>query len=209
MKTQFIFLAVVLLLLGCKPNTDNNAIIVHENNRYAADGKLRVLNPNVPFDTFEFYNQNGDTITNETLKGKVYIADFFFTRCPSICVPMAVQMKRIYDKYENDDRVLLLSHSIDTRGDSIPVLKAYEQKLGVAANKWHFVTGKTKDIYKMAKQYMVYAEEKEDAPGGYEHNGMFALVDKQGQIRSFCTDGTKDWVVDQFIEDIDKLLNEE
>lgn len=204
MKITYLLLAVVLIFLGCKNDNPQNAIIIHN---YAADGGLRILNPNTPLDTFEFYNQNGDTITNETFKGDIYVTDFFFTRCPSICVPMAVQMKRIYDKYAKNDGIKLLSHSIDIKGDSIPVLKKYEQKLKVSAPKWHFVTGKRADIYEMAKQYMVHAVEDEDAPGGYDHNGFLVLVDGKGQIRGYCN-GTDEAAVTQFMEDMDKLIDE-
>jgi len=205
MKINIFFLAIICLTIACdSAKGPEDAIVI---GRYAADGGLRILNPNAPLDTFQFYNQDGEEITNETFKDKIYVADFFFSRCPSICIPMAQQMKRIHDKYIDNDRIMLLSHSIDTRGDSIPVLKKYEQKLGVSSDKWHFVTGKTIDIYNMAEQYMVYAEEKDDAPGGYEHNGMFVLVDGKGQLRTFCN-GTDEEAVDQFMGDIDKLLDE-
>ncbi|MGB0864293.1 MAG: SCO family protein [Saprospiraceae bacterium] len=196
-------LMLVLLVASCGSNSvdPNQVIIVHEKDK----GKLKVIKDSIP--SFSFVNQNNDTITNETFKGKVYVTDFFFTTCPSICVPMSKEMSRIYDKYKNDDRVMLLSHSIDTKNDTVEVLKDYETKLDVSADKWHFVTGDWEEIKKMAAVYMIAANIAKDAPGGYEHSGMFVLVDRKGQIRGFCN-GTDEAAVSILMEDMDLLLDE-
>jgi protein SCO1/2 len=198
-------LLLVFLMASCGSNSvdPSEAIIIHGGEKEG--GKLKVIKDSIP--SFSFVNQNRDTITNETFKGQVYVTDFFFTSCPSICVPMSRQMSRIYDKYEKDDRVMLLSHSIDTKNDTIEALKDYEMKLDVSADKWHFVTGDWDDIERMAAVYMIAANVDKDAPGGYNHSGMFILVDTKGQIRGFCN-GTDEAAVSILMEDMDLLLNE-
>lgn len=194
---------MALLFASCGGNVDNgDAIIIHER---AADGGLRVIKDSLS--AFAFVNQEGDTVSNATLAGKIYVTDFFFTRCPSICPKMSQQMLRIHDKYRDNDQIVLLSHSIDTRGDSIPVLKKYADKLEVNADKWHFVTGDHDLIYQMAAEYMIAANVDESAPGGYEHSGMFVLVDGAGHIRGYCN-GVDEEAVTQFLKDIDLLLDE-
>lgn len=157
---------------------------------------------------FNFVDQDSNKVTKETFKNKVYVADFFFTSCPSICPIMTKQMKRIYDHFENEDQFMLISHSIDTRHDSVPVLKAYADRLNIDDAKWLFITGDKTEIYALANDYFNVAYEDEDAPGGYDHSGKLILVDTKGHIRSF-SDGTDPESVDEFMKDIDKLLAEE
>lgn len=163
------------------------------------------INHTIP--EFNFIDQNWDTVTRETFEEKVYISDFFFTSCPSICPIMTREMKRIYEHFEDEDRLMFLSHSIDTRHDSVPVLKAYADRLNIDHAKWRFVTGDKTKIFSIANDYFNVAYEDEDAPGGYDHSGKFILVDTDGHIRSFC-DGTDPESVDEFILDIEKLLRE-
>ncbi len=156
---------------------------------------------------FSFVDQDSNEVTKETFKNKIYAADFFFTSCPSICPIMTKQMKRIYDRFENEDQFMLISHSIDTRHDSVPVLKAYAGRLNIDDAKWRFITGDKTEIFALANDYFNVAYEDEDAPGGYDHSGKIILVDTKGHIRSFC-DGTDPESVDQFMKDIDRLLAE-
>lgn len=156
---------------------------------------------------FNFIDQNGEPVTKETVEGKVYIADFFFTSCPSICPIMTREMKRIYQQFEEEDQLMFISHSIDTRHDSVPVLKAYADRLNIDHDKWKFVTGDKSEIYSIANDYFNVAFEDEDAPGGYDHSGRFILIDLNGHIRAFC-DGTDPESVDGFMKDIRKLLRE-
>lgn len=156
---------------------------------------------------FRFVNQEGQTITDKDFAGKVYVADFFFTTCPTICPKMSAEMLKVYEHFQDDERVLLLSHSIDTKYDSVPVLKAYAEKLGVSAPKWHFVTGKREDIYDIAEYYMVTAGEDPAAPGGYIHSGALILVDGQRHIRGVYN-GTDPEDTKKLIEDIELLLKE-
>lgn len=155
---------------------------------------------------FEFINQDSMVVNNETFKDKIYVADFFFTSCPTICPKTAQQMLRLYERYKDEDRVVLLAHSIDTKRDTVGRLKEYANGLEVSAPKWHFVTGEKADIYNIADDYMSIAIEDPDAPGGFDHSGWFILVDKDRHIRSFCN-GTDPESVDDFMEDIDWLLD--
>ncbi len=157
---------------------------------------------------FSFIDQDSQVVNNETFTGKAYVVDFFFTSCPTICPKTTAQMFRIYKKFENNDNLLLLAHSIDTKFDSVPVLKKYASKLGVKSNKWHFVTGKKDDIYEIADDYFSIAIEDPNAPGGYDHSGRLILIDKNRHVRSFC-DGTDANDVNRFMKDIQKLLDEE
>ncbi len=162
--------------------------------------------PQIP--DFRFINQDSQWISNETFTGKAYIADFFFIHCPTICPKTTKQMKRIYDHFKDDERVLLLAHSIDTRNDTVPALKRYAEKLGVSSDKWHFITGSKEEIYGIADDYFSVAQEDPNVPGGFDHSGRLILVDKDRHVRSFC-DGTDPKEVDRLIRDIEKLLREE
>jgi protein SCO1/2 len=156
---------------------------------------------------FIFYNQDSLEITLQSFDDKIYIADFFFTSCPTICPIMKKNMMKVQEKYLNDDRVLLLSHSIDTKHDNVERLNSYGAKMGIYSNKWYLVTGHKKDIYTAAKNYMIAAQEDKNAPGGYLHSGALVLVDKQKRIRGYY-DGTVVSEVALLMEDIDILLME-
>lgn len=156
---------------------------------------------------FAFYNQDSTLITDETVAGKVYVADFIFTTCPSICIPMAKEMLRVYEKYGNNPDFMILSHTIDPDYDTVPVLKLYANGLGVAeGGNWHFLTGGETDVYSLGeKRYFVTAQKDEKAPGGVLHSGAFLLIDGKGRIRGVY-DGTDPAKVDKMMQDIDKLL---
>ena len=157
---------------------------------------------------FRFINQDGDSISQEFFKDKIYIADFFFTSCPTICPVMKTQMIRVFEKFKEHPNFLILSHTIDPRHDSVAVLKKYKEKLGISSAQWQFVTGEQKEIYDIAlKSYMVSALEDKEAveDGGFVHSGAFVLVDKNKHVRGIY-DGTKEKEVDKLIKDIELLL---
>ncbi len=157
---------------------------------------------------FQFVDQDSNLVNNDTYKGKIYVADFFFTSCPSICPVMKTQMLRVYEAYHDNDRVMFLSHTIDPEYDNVKRLHDYAQRLGVSSAKWHFVTGNQDAIYDMAQtSYYVATRENPKAPGGYEHSGAFILVDGQGHIRGVYN-GTEQESVDKLIRDIKTLLAE-
>lgn len=157
---------------------------------------------------FSFTNQNGDMITQDTFEDKIYVADFFFTTCPTICPIMKTQMLRVYEKYQDNPDVLILSHTIDPQHDSVEVLHEFAERLGVSSETWHFVTGDQEEIYDIGQNsYMVTSREDPDEPGGYLHSGAFLLIDKERRVRGIY-DGTKADKVDLLLKDIDKLLDE-
>lgn len=156
---------------------------------------------------FQFVNQDSQLVTNATFENKVYVVDFFFISCPTICPKVSKQMLNIHDAFADDDRVLLLAHTVDPKRDTVDALKRYADNLGVNSGKWHFVTGPQDSIYSIADDYFSIAFESEDAPGGFDHSGRIILVDQNRHVRSFC-DGTDPGSVERFIGDIRKLLEE-
>ena len=156
---------------------------------------------------FAYTDQMGRTVTEKDFAGKVYIADFFFTSCPTICPLQTAHMLEIYKAFKDDERVMFLSHSIDPRHDSVPVLKKYADDLGIDHQKWRFITGPKADVYKQAKAYMSVAAEDADAPGGYTHSGYLLLIDQHRHIRAY-SDGTQKSSVTELVPKIKLLLNE-
>jgi protein SCO1/2 len=157
---------------------------------------------------FKFVNQYGDSITSKSLDGDIYVADFFFTTCPSICPIMARNMLKVYNTFNKTGNFKILSHAIDPKHDSVPALKKYADKLGVTGNTWWFLQGKKEDTYSIAeKNYLVAVSKDSTAAGGYVHQGYFILVDKQKRVRG-AYDGTDPKQVDQLIADIKTLQTE-
>lgn len=161
--------------------------------------------PTIP--AFEFINQDSQTVTNQTFKDRIYVVDFFFISCPTICPKVKKQMVRVYKQFAQEPSLVLLSHTIDVRHDTIPRLKAFAEGLNVKTDRWHFVTGEEEDIYQIAGDYFSVAQKDANAPGGFDHSGRLILVDEQRHVRSFC-DGTDPASVDQFMKDIQCLLDE-
>jgi protein SCO1 len=157
--------------------------------------------------SFEFTNQNNQKVNNATFENKIYVVDFFFTHCPTICPKVTAQMLRVHDRFKDSSGVVLLSHTIDPKNDTIGRLKEYSMKLGVDAPKWHFVTSEQDSIYAIADDYFSIAKVSPNSPGGFDHSGRLILVDKKRQVRAFC-DGTDAKDVDRFMGDIVKLLKE-
>jgi protein SCO1/2 len=157
---------------------------------------------------FKFLNQDSLWVSQKDMAGKIYVADFFFTTCPTICPKMKTQLLRIYDKFAEDDRVRILSHTIDPEYDGVRVLKDYAKKLNINSPRWNLVTGKKSDIYRLGeKSYMVTAQEDANEEGGFVHSGAFILVDKNRHVRGIY-DGTKEEDVNHLIEDMTLLLKE-
>ncbi|MEZ0539846.1 SCO family protein [Fibrella arboris] len=172
------------------------------------DGKTVTDSIDHTIPDFKFVSQDGDTVTAATLAGKIYVADFFFTSCPTICPKMKTQLKRVYERFNKNPDVLLLSHTIDPAHDSVPVLKEFATELGVTGKNWLFVTGDRDKIYDIGQSsYMVTAQADSSAPGGVVHSGAFILVDKARHIRGIY-DGTTETGVDKLMADMDRLLAE-
>jgi protein SCO1/2 len=157
---------------------------------------------------FEFISQDSVKITQKDFAGKIYVADFFFTTCPTICPKMKTQMLRIYKKFKDNPKVAILSHTIDPRHDTPAVLKEFSKNLGIQNSMWQMVTGDKAKIYEIGqKSYMVSATDDPTQPGGIVHSGAFILVDKNRHIRGIY-DGTEPERVNKLMEDIDTLLKE-
>jgi protein SCO1/2 len=152
-------------------------------------------------------NQNGETITQEFYNDKIYVADFFFTTCPTICPIMTENMGYIQEKIKNDSDVLLLSFSVTPEIDSVEQLKKYALEKNVIDSKWNLVTGNKKDIYNLARTSYLVAKTNGDG-GKYDmiHTENFVLVDKEKRIRGFY-DGTNSKEMDQLLNDIKILKN--
>jgi protein SCO1/2 len=158
---------------------------------------------------FHFVDQDSALITNATVKGKIYVADFFFTSCRTICPIMKTQMFRVYEATNTMDDVLLVSHTIDPEYDTVALLHDFAERLGVKSSKWHFLTGQKDSIFKIAQtSYFATAMEDKTEPDGFIHSGAFLLIDKLGRIRGKY-DGTKEDEVNKLIADIKKLRSGE
>ncbi len=156
---------------------------------------------------FLFINQDSLVVTNKTFNNKIYIADFIFLSCPSICPLMNKNMLSVYRSFETNPDVLFLSHTIDPENDNISRLKNYSENLSVSSNKWHFVTGNKDSIYSIADGYFATAYKDSTAPGGFVHSGGLLLIDKNKHIRGVY-DGTNEPEVKRLINDIHILLKE-
>lgn len=155
---------------------------------------------------FKLVNQYGDTITEKDLKGKIYVADFFFTVCPDICKDMAAQKRRLQEALKADDDFVIVSHSVTPVYDSVPVLYEYGERHGAIRGKWHLLTGPKQEIYRLARQsyFAVLDEGGKGDENDFIHTENFVLVDKKNRLRGFY-DGTNPAEVDQLIEDINLL----
>lgn len=154
---------------------------------------------------FKLVNQNGDTITQKDYKNKIYVADFFFTTCPTICPIMTKNMAEIQGSILEDEDVLLLSHSVTPQIDSVQQLKKYALEKGVIDKKWNLVTGDKKQIYELArKSYLAVKTDGDGGPYDMIHTENFILVDKEKRIRGFY-DGTNKEEVKKLLEDLSIL----
>ncbi|MBZ9630952.1 SCO family protein [Salegentibacter sp. LM13S] len=157
---------------------------------------------------FELINQNGDTITQDFYEDKIYVADFFFTTCLTICPVMTDHMIEIQQEIKDDPEVLLLSHTVFPKTDSVPVLKKYAEEKGVIDEKWNLVTGDKKHIYELArKSYLASKSNGDGGPYDMIHTENFVLVDKEKRIRGFY-DGTDAEAIKDLMHDIKVLKGE-
>ncbi len=221
-------LFIALFLGACQKSNDKLPIWGNrEPIEKTIDGKKTVDTLYHTIPDFKFVNQYGDTVTKEMVKGKIYVTDFFFTTCPTICPIMKRQMLKVYQKFKGQPDVILLSHTIDPEHDTPQVLKKYADELGVTGNQWMFLTGNREQIYKIAQSYLVAQTpyKDESVEGGFVHDGSFILIDKDGRVRgtnrpyrvidkngieSLNTryDGTTDQGIQLLIEDIETLRKE-
>ena len=199
---------LLVLIYACKFSGNKVLPILGERSTVTrvVDGKTSIDTIYKTIPAFKYINQYGDSISNKNLDGNIYVADFFFTTCPSICPVMARNMLNVYNTYKSAGDVKILSYTIDPQHDSVPVLKKYADKLNVTGNMWWFLQGRKDQTYMLGKSYLVSIAEKNPA-GEYIHDGYFILVDKQKRIRGMYM-GTKAEEVAKLIEDIKYLKAE-
>ncbi len=197
-----------LLFQSCD-NTERKLPILGEATveKKMVDGKevIDSIYPTIP--DFKFLNQDSVYITQDFFKDKIYVANFFFTHCPSICPTMQRNLLKAYEKYKNNPKIAFLSHSIDFKYDQPHVLKDYANKLGIDNDQWQFVMGFKADIYGISEKYLVYTKEDASVPGGYDHSGYLVIIDPERRLRG-AYDGTNDEQVTKLLEDLDVILNE-
>lgn len=157
---------------------------------------------------FFFIDQNNNKLTENEVKGKIYVTDFFFTTCQSICPVMSTELERVYKQFSSRNDFLIISHTVDPETDSVKQLKEYAKLHGVNDNKWLFVTGEKKHLYEIARNaYLLNAEQGDGGPDDFIHTQNFALIDKERHIRGFY-DGTDSIEVNRLIVDLKCLFDE-
>jgi protein SCO1 len=157
---------------------------------------------------FSLTNQYGEQVTEQTVKNKIYVANFFFATCQSICPEMSSNLVEVQKAFDKDDSLLILSHSVNPLHDTVAVLMNYATTYGAMKNKWHLLTGDKKQIYDLAKtSYLVNALEDDGSPEGFLHSELFLLIDKKGRLRGMY-DGTNKAEVQTLIKDIKVLKTE-
>ena len=157
---------------------------------------------------FEFINQFNKKVTQQAIKNKIYVAEYFFTTCKSICPIMNRNLERVYKEFENNPDFLILSHTVDPENDSIPALLAYAKTHGVISNKWQFLTGKKTELYSIARKgYILNADDGKGDADDFIHTQNFALIDKEKHIRGFY-DGTDSLEINRLIAEIKLLISE-
>jgi protein SCO1/2 len=204
---KLLLLPLIALAISCGSPSEKTSEVAELpilGERYVDDNQDTVYHS---IADFAFVNQIGDTIRKEDMAGKIYVADFFFTTCPTICPVMKKEMLRVYEQFKGEPNFRILSHSIDPSHDTQVVLKDYAEKLGVPdAATWNFLTGDQEKIFEIGQtSYLTTTMADDMEPGGFLHSGAFLLVDQQGRIRGVY-DGTKTEQVDRLLADIPKLL---
>ncbi len=211
MRTFLFYLAGLTLFQSCTNKTDQKLPILgnREPIERNVDGKLVVDTIYQTIPPFSYYNQDSSLVTDKDFTNKIYVADFFFTSCNTICPVMHRNLLEVYKKFKGHPEVKFLSHSIDVKYDLPSRLKTYANKLGVEGHQWEFVHGSKDSIFNIAaKSYLVSAFEDNTDPQGLVHQGWFILIDKNKQIRG-AYDGTKEDQVNQLMKDMERLLEEE
>lgn len=158
---------------------------------------------------FSFTSQTGATVTSSSLRGKIWVADVFFSTCTGICPQLSSGLSRIQTAFKGDPEVQLVSFTVDPEYDSIPVLQAYAQQYGAVDGQWHFLTGNKSDLYRVETEEFFFSHtEAEDKTVKFVHDGKLRLVDKEGRFRGKFYDGLDAADVDLVIEDIKRLKRE-
>jgi len=205
-----VLIAAILMVIKNPASSNASGLPVIGNKQLIekeVDGKKVVDTLDHVVSDFSFLNQEGNTITQKDIEGKIYVVDFFFTHCPTICIKVKKNMKAVYEAYKDNPDFLMLSHSIDPKHDTVARLAFYADKLNISTKTWHLLTGEKEKIYEMARyQYLITALEDENAPGGFDHSGAVALIDKNRKIRGFY-DGLDAEKMEDLKRDIQLLMD--
>lgn len=207
----FMVILFIGIMVAYQMNLDARKLPVYnpsQLNPKLVDESLAGVSQGHKIGNFQLINQEGNKVTDQDFKGKIYVADFFFTTCESICPKMSGQMQRVNKEFNEDEQIKLISHTVYPEIDSVPQLKKYAMEYGANAGKWELVTGSKKHIYELArKSYFAVTTDGDGGENDFIHTENFILVDKEKRIRGFY-DGTNKKDVDQLIEDINILKNE-
>ena len=207
----FLILSIIIITLIYNILNVYQPLPIYQPNRVSSelvDSTIQYVKKYHKIADFNLINQNGKTITQNDYKDKIYVADFFFTTCQTICPIMTNHMAQIQDKIKNDEEVMLLSHTVTPEIDTVAQLKRYALKKGVDDSKWNLVTGDKKHIYELArKSYLAVKDFGDGGPYDMIHTENFMLIDKKRQIRGFY-DGTNAEAIDKLLEDIEILKKE-
>lgn len=224
-KSLYLLASLIIFLMACGPqepqkytNSDLDSIRNTDTINYSIPDHLdKMGRPEVSetgdtsyykIPDFVFTNQDGDTITNETYKDKIYVADFFFTSCPGICPIIKKNELIVYEEFKNNDKVMFLSHTLTPKKDDAKILKTYANNLEVDQSKWNFVTGDPELIHNFSRSgYYLAAAFNDEAPGGVDHSNKITLIDGNGHIRGYYT-GIEKNMMQKLIVDIKFLLQE-
>lgn len=203
---KIVLFFLFFIILSCKQTTEQLPYLGNHAKKELEEGNREQKYFKIP--DFQLINQDSILITNQAFDNKIYIADFIFLKCPTICPKMNIELKRVYDIYKDNSEILFASHTIDPENDSITLLKAYSNQLGIDSKKWYFLHGEREYMHNLAENgYFSQAYQDQNVPGGYAHSGGFILVDKRKHIRGVY-DGTDSDDVNRLIKEIAILLNE-
>ena len=208
-----LFIPFLLIIVACGGTEETINEVVEPNYTPLPYIGMHDIGPNdtiyhvVP--NYELMNQDSQVVTNDLVKGKIHVVNFFFTSCPAICPAMIEQMKRFQGLTNDIEELLILSHTIDPERDTIPKLNQYIIDREIDTRNWHFLYGEREYVHDLGKEgYMVNAMEDDAAEGGFLHSEHFVLIDREGHIRGLYT-GTDTEEVDQLNEDIRNLIKYE
>ncbi|WP_418637087.1 SCO family protein [Winogradskyella sp.] len=174
---QLLFVLLAIVLMGCQSNVEELPILSYKINSEGEKETYSIKHSN-------FKDQDGLHVSAETIQNKIIVANFFFTRCPSICPPMRTELIKVAEEFITNDAVLLISHTIDPKNDTIEVLKNYSEATAIPNHKWLFVTSSEENTKHLAAQFMTNFKPNEDGTDFY-HSSYIALLDHNQNIRGF------------------------
>ncbi len=210
-KIILFFILIATLFCACDNTANNTKVLPKLGDKdtitYIVNGQKKIDSISHRIPDFAFIDQDGKPFTQADVQGKIYLVDFFFTSCPTICPKVKKNMLKVYEQIKTGPDIIILSHTIDPKHDSIVVLRNFADRLHIDTKKWKFLTGDKDKIYEMAGQYLVAAQQDENAAGGFTHSGNVMLIDKNRCIRGYYN-GLKTEKMDDLLRDI-KILEQE